>query len=248
MSLENYIKRYTSGHSASRKMQEMYDNPDKYTYEQFEEQLGKAKYRPSKKDDNLGGNSMEYQKLLDRYDDNEDRANQEFDGTLAAYNSSKNGVLNDFLAKKMKGLKNNMPKQEAAPPPSAPAPAPEPEKKKEFSYSPEMQQALSRVRNYENKYTNQVMNNESNFGYNGFTKNKGNGPQETTMPVGPPSNEGQYAGSNRNPIAFGPSTKMPVGPPKKEKKKSMYDTNGFGPQTSFRPRWQGSNQYDFSNV
>jgi len=169
MSLENYIQRYTSGHSASRKMQEMYDNPDKYTYEQFEEQLGKAKYRPSKKDDNLGGNSMEYQKLLDRYDGNEERANQEFDGTMGAYKASKAQVMNDFLAKKMKSLKNSVSKQETK---AEPAPVPEPEKKEEKkkSYSPEMQQALSRVRSYENKFTNQAMNNDFNFGYNGFRK------------------------------------------------------------------------------
>ena len=178
MSLQNYIQSYTSGHSASRKMQEMYDNPDKYTSEQFEEQLGKAKYRPSKKDLNLGGNSDEYQKLLDRYDGDENRANQEFDSKLSAYNSSKTQVMNEFLAKKMQGLKNTVDKieskQELAPA-TNPATNPEPKKREveeKFSYSPEMQQALSRVRNYENKFTNQALNNNFNFGYNGFRKNK----------------------------------------------------------------------------
>ena len=174
MSLQNYIQSYTSGHSASRKMQEMYDNPDKYTSEQFEEQLGKAKYRPSKKDLNLGGNSDEYQKLLDRYDGDENRANQEFDSKLSAYNSSKTQVMNEFLAKKMQGLKNTVDKIESKQE-SAPTTNPEPKKrevKEEFSYSPEMQQALSRVRNYENKFTNQALNNNFNFGYNGFRKNK----------------------------------------------------------------------------
>jgi len=191
MSLENYIKEYTSGHFASRKMQEMYDNADKYTYQQFDEQLSKAKNRPSKKDDNLGGNSMEYQKLLDRYDGNEERANQEFDGRLSAYKASKNQVLNDFLAKKMGNLENKVANQQTKPAPApAPTPAPELEKKEEKkkSYSPQMQEALSRVRNYENKYTKQMMNNEYDSGLNGFRKKKRKQLQYTGFHPKPASN------------------------------------------------------------
>ena len=222
MSLENYIKRYTSGHSASRKMQEMYDNADKYTYEQFEEQLDKAKYRPSKKDNDVGGNSMEYQKLLDRYDGNEERANQEFDGTMGAYRANKAQAMSDFLAKKMASLKDSMPKQEAKPEP-APAPEPEPEKKekKPVTYSPQIQEALSRVRNYESKYTNQVLNNEYNFGFNKFKKNKENGPTETTMPVSPRTN-----GSELN----------------------NWDKNGSELNNWSGSNKYTNNQYDFSNV
>jgi len=167
MSLDNYIKRYTSGHDASRKMQEMYDNASNYTYEEFEEQLDKAKYIPSKTDSNVGGNSYEYQKLLDRYDDNEDRANQEFDGTMAAYRANKSQAMSDFLARKMESL----PKQQAAAPSN---PEPEPEAKTEpkgpVTHSPEIQQAKQRVKSYVNQHSQDIANPDSNFGYNKFSE------------------------------------------------------------------------------
>ena len=44
--LDKYIKKYTSGHSAARKMQEMFANPGDYSYDEFTSQLDKAKYIP----------------------------------------------------------------------------------------------------------------------------------------------------------------------------------------------------------
>ena len=189
MSLDNYIKRYTSGHSASRKMQEMYDNADDYTYEEFGEQLDKAKYRPSKKDDNVGGNSMEYQKLLDRYDDNEERANQEFDGTMGAYRANKAQAMVDFLAKKKP--------KEVEKPVAAPEPKKEePEKKKgPVEYSDEIKQAISRVKNYESPFGGSNASSEdrgfNSFGY-GSPQDKG-AKSVTPLPQVMPDGEGQMA-------------------------------------------------------
>lgn len=176
MALDNYIDRYTSGHSASRKMQEMYDNADDYTYDQFQEQLDKAKYKPSKKDDNVGGNSMEYQKLLDRYDGNEERANQEFDGTMGAYRANKAQASVDFLAKKKP--------KEVEKPVAAPEPKKEEPKKPKgpIEYSSEIKQAISRVKNYESPFGGSNASSEDR-GYNSF----GSGIQPKQGEMGPPA-------------------------------------------------------------
>ena len=67
---------------------------------------------------------------------------------------------------------------------------PKKEEKKPTTYSPEMQEALSRVRSYENKYTDKVMNNESNFGFNGFKKKQEEDQNQGPQPL-PASNADQ---------------------------------------------------------
>ena len=110
--LQDYLKNYTSGHSNARKMEEMFENPGDYTYEEFANQIDKAKYIPAYED--FLGNSDD-----DEY--NERRADEQFGPANSAYLSLRSNLLNEFS--------NANQAANAAPssaPSSAPAPAPAP--------------------------------------------------------------------------------------------------------------------------
>lgn len=93
-------------------MEEMFENPGDYTYEEFANQIDKAKYIPAYED--FLGNSDD-----DEY--NERRADEQFGPANSAYLSLRSNLLNEFS--------NANQAANAAPssaPSSAPAPAPAP--------------------------------------------------------------------------------------------------------------------------
>lgn len=106
MSLSDYLKKYTSGHATSRKIEEMYKDPTKYSYEDFVKQLDKAKYIPQRED---------YMRSVDEYD--------EFD--KPAYSAARGeylGIRNSLLS----AFNNARNTQIERAPTPAPTPAPAP--------------------------------------------------------------------------------------------------------------------------
>jgi hypothetical protein len=88
--LDKYLKTYTSGHSDARKMEEMFKNPDKYSYGDFSSQLDKAKYIP------------QYDDYLGNYDDHEyaeRQATQKYNTANSAYLGLRSNLLSDFLGR-----------------------------------------------------------------------------------------------------------------------------------------------------
>ena len=100
----SYLSNYTSGHSDARKMQEMYNNPSKYTYDQFKQQLGKAKYKPDPRD------YSESYGTLYRFGSDERKAEQKYNADYGKYLGIRNSLLLDF-----KGRATPAPAPAAAP-------------------------------------------------------------------------------------------------------------------------------------
>ena len=88
--LQDYLKNYTSGHSDARKMEEMFKNAGQYSYEDFANQIDKAKYIPQYGD--FVGNSDD-----DEY--NERRANDQYGRANSTYLGVRSNLLNEFLSK-----------------------------------------------------------------------------------------------------------------------------------------------------
>ena len=143
------------------KLKEIYNNPGNYT----EDEIKKA-YRGAI---SIDKKSESFYK--DVGSDDEDLVFQE-----DRYNTAKNTYqsgLNSLLARAKRPSNNAEPK-------AAPKPQPKPEEKKEpegpVEYSPEIQQAIARVRNYESPFGGANANTEDR-GYNGFG-NSNQGEQE----------------------------------------------------------------------
>lgn len=88
--LQSYLSNYTSGHSDARKMEEMFNNPGKYSYQDFVNQIDKAKYIPQYGD--FLGNSDD-----DEY--NERRADEGYSKANSTYLGVRSNLLNEFLSK-----------------------------------------------------------------------------------------------------------------------------------------------------
>lgn len=86
----SYLSNYTSGHSDARKMQEMYNNPSQYTYDQFSQQLDKAKYKPDPRD------YSESYGTLYRFGSDERDAEQKYNADYGKYLGIRNSLLLDF--------------------------------------------------------------------------------------------------------------------------------------------------------
>lgn len=84
MSLSDYLKKYTSGHATSRKIEEMYKDPTKYSYEDFVKQLDKAKYIPQRED---------YMRSVDEYDEFDKQA---YSAAMGEYLGIRNSLLSAF--------------------------------------------------------------------------------------------------------------------------------------------------------
>ena len=84
MSLSDYLKKYTSGHATSRKIEEMYKDPTKYSYEDFVKQLDKAKYIPQRED---------YMRSVDEYDEFDKPA---YSAARGEYLGIRNSLLSAF--------------------------------------------------------------------------------------------------------------------------------------------------------
>ena len=106
MSLSDYLKKYTSGHATSRKIEEMYKDPTKYSYEDFVKQLDKAKYIPQRED---------YMRSVDEYDEFDKPA---YSAAMGEYLGIRNSLLSAFNNARNTQI-------ERAPTP-APTPAPAP--------------------------------------------------------------------------------------------------------------------------
>lgn len=106
MSLSDYLKKYTSGHATSRKIEEMYKDPTKYSYEDFVKQLDKAKYIPQRED---------YMRSVDEYDEFDKQA---YSAARGEYLGIRNSLLSAFNNARNTQI-------ERAPTP-APTPAPAP--------------------------------------------------------------------------------------------------------------------------
>ncbi|QBP05824.1 hypothetical protein [Synechococcus phage S-B28] len=114
-SIDRYLKSYTSGHSDARKMKEMFENPGKYSYDDFRSQLAKAKNIP------------QYEDFLGNYDDNEyaeRQATKKYDIANSAYLGVRSNLLTDFLARQQASKPSNSSGSKAATD-TAPATAPQ---------------------------------------------------------------------------------------------------------------------------
>ena len=110
--LQDYLKKYTSGHSNAREIEEMYNNPGDYSPEEFASALDKAKYIP------------EYADFLGNSDDdeyNEKRADEQFGPANSAYLGLRSNLLTEFSNANQAA--NTAPSSSGSPA-SAPAPAP----------------------------------------------------------------------------------------------------------------------------
>ena len=106
--LDQYLEKYTSGHSAARKMQEMFNNPGKYSYNDFSSQLDKAKYIP-KYDDYLGN--------YDDYEYAERQATKKYNTANSTYLGIRSNLLNDFAGRQQAPAPAPKPKAAPAPKP-----------------------------------------------------------------------------------------------------------------------------------